>query len=1475
MACQNITRDECLHEEAKNFFLDLFAALLCGLWPAGAVRAVPATDESGREAHIQLSREAATEGMVLLKNDNNALPIQKNGSVALFGPGQIDFIKGGWGSGDVKSAYVRNLLQGMQIKDEEGKIQLNHSLASRYEQNKDFSLEQEIVDAAAQESDTAVVTISRNSGEAYDRNSGKGDYELSDSEINMLDLVCAADFQHIVVVLNIGGVIDTSWIAKYPAIDSVLVAWQPGMEGGLAAADILCGDVNPSGKLADTFAKSYADYPSSAGFHENDMYVNYTEDIYVGYRYFETFDPTYSRVNYEFGFGLSYTDFSIDNVQVSEDEENIRVTADVKNTGDVAGKEVVQVYYGAPIGKLGNPAKELAAFQKTNLIQPGETETVSLSFAIEDMASYDDLGKIQKSAYVLEKGDYNIYVGNSVKNAGQQGVRYTYKQAEDEVTKQLSEQVAPIQLKERLINDGSGQEKYETLPYRDDWAHQLTGREGVVIQAEKYYKKQTHVTLQFNEEATNGGMYISPSDQGDRWITYAVNVPNDGTYNLTMGMGNGGNISRNGLKLYAGYTEQLIPQVNLPSTGGQFDLVDVGALNLELNKGINFVSLVFTDTNFAGLLDTVTIRPGAGEYEDIPIDPAKRQSVAASGVTRIEAEDYSAVEGNKDIGPEDSIVNGEKIGVSVKALDTEGAVLEYALDVEKAGQYNMVMHASSGSGDKNDCMDVLVNGVKQEGIVCNLPETAVEGNQWFNFIDVGPYGIELPAGEVTLRFEFKNFGNLDSFTLEPVAQNSLLRLAAAPAAAAPAAAVAAPAAQAEEKITFQEVYEDPSLMDAFIDQLTDEEIYSMTHGHGSALPEGAGSIGYLPEYGVPGVETTDGPAGVRGTNPTAFPIGTLIACTWNPELVERVGKAAGQEAKEMGADIWLAPALNIHRNPMTGRNFEYYSEDPLVSGKMAAAITRGAQSEKVAVTLKHFAANNKETYRGYSDSRVSERALREIYLKGFEICIAEADPWCLMSSYNSINGVETSENPELLTNILRNEWGFKGMVMTDWWNDSVTCWELKAGNEVRMASAEHPLHVYDAVRAGWITRDELERTARRILEMILKTNAMDRMAEEAVWHTVASEGPSRVKASEYSWKSDGIGIEECKDEDGGTNPKNTYANEWLRYNIRVEKSGTYTFKVRFASPGGGSGLDILVDGQKVGHFDPFPGTGDWQIWQTSDPITFQLEEGDHDLRVNILQDGANVNWFELEREIPELEVTIQPRNQAVKPGESIAFTAKVGGTAATGEETVSWTVTGGAAGTTIDDQGKLTVAADETAETLQVTAVIDGTEISDMVTVTVGNPVLDKALAAAEQAVNSLKATNETTADEILTAAQQAVDNNKVDVSWKDPFTLTKATDEASGSITGSLELSYNGDSVLLAVSLTIPSLSATIVPGDLDKDEEVTIADVMEACKVMARESAGTDPTDDEIARGDLDGDGEITIADVMEICKILARQG
>lgn len=781
--------------------------------------------------HITLSKDAAKEGMVLLKNEQHVLPLQTGAKVALFGKATFDYVKGGGGSGDVTVAYTRNLYEG--IKALKGKISVYEELADFYRENVkeqykagrvpgmtiEPQVPQELLQKAKAYTDTAVISICRFSGEGWDRKSivetenkniwaseeemarrsaeifEDGDFYLTHAEQEMVNTV-KQNFARVIVVMNVGGMVDTSWFHDDAQIQSVLMAWQGGMEGGLATAELLAGEGNPSGKLSDTFARELNDYPSTYNFHESEKYVEYTDDIYVGYRYFETIPGAKEKVNYPFGFGLSYTQFTLGESQISIEGDQIRCMVSVTNTGAMAGKEVVQAYYGAPQGKLGKAARVLCAFAKTRLLQPGETQLMTLCWKIADMASYDDCGKVCKSAYVLEQGEYRFYIGTSVRDAVENATVYTA--AKDIVTQQLTSRLAPTSLTKRMLADGTYEELETTEPVDTD-ANEL--------------EKMTTEEMEAFAPKTEGRA---------RWRLWGDKTPDK--------------------------------------------------------------------------------------------------------------------------------------------------------------QHHFLIEAAEG------------------------------------------------------------------------------------------------------KITLEE----------FMAQLSDEQLAELLGGQPNTGVANTFGFGNLPDYGVPNIMTADGPAGLRispecGVCTTAWPCSTLIACTWNPEVAQQVGAAGGAEVKENNIAVWLTPAVNIHRSPLCGRNFEYYSEDPYLTGKMASAMVKGIQSNHVGATVKHFALNNKETNRKNSDSRASERAIREIYLKAFEIIVKEANPWAIMSSYNIVNGRRTSENHELLTDVLRGEWGFEGAVTTDWWTNGEHYKEVAAGNDIKMATG-FPERLMEAVHKGIITRAELETCAKRVLNLILKVD---------------------------------------------------------------------------------------------------------------------------------------------------------------------------------------------------------------------------------------------------------------------------------------------------------------------------------------------------------------------------------------------------
>lgn len=391
------------------------------------------TEGSGRLAVPEIAAQAramAADGIVLLKNEDKTLPITGQTRVAVFGRSAVNYFTVGYGSGgDVVSPYRRNLMEGLL----EHGVKVDGILASQYEtwcsrprnvpdegywahwpmSNPEMPLKAEDVAAAALRCDMALVVIGRAAGESRENVLKPGSYYLTDREKAMLDVV-ATYFHRVCLVMDCGNIIDMSWTRDYEnKLTAIVYAWQGGMESGTALADVLTGAVNPSGKLTDTIAVKYEDYPSSQSFGA--MAFNaYTEDIYVGYRYFETFAP--DRVLYPFGFGLSYTRFRLSS-QAAVSGNQVTVNTTVENVGDEAGREVVQVYVDLPCGTLGNPKRVLAGFKKTGLLQPGQQQVVDVSFDLASLASFDDTGCTgHKDAFVLEAGNYCVQAGTSIRD---------------------------------------------------------------------------------------------------------------------------------------------------------------------------------------------------------------------------------------------------------------------------------------------------------------------------------------------------------------------------------------------------------------------------------------------------------------------------------------------------------------------------------------------------------------------------------------------------------------------------------------------------------------------------------------------------------------------------------------------------------------------------------------------------------------------------------------------------------------------------------------------------------------------------------------------------------------------------------------------------------------------------------------------------------------------------------------------------
>ena len=770
-----------------------------------------------------LCRNVAAEGTVLLKNENALLPLSKGTRLSVFGRMQDTYYRSGTGSGG--GVYVKEIPTIMKSLRANEDLVLDEDLIEIYTEwikdnpfddgggvwagepwfQKEMPLTDEVVETASRKNDVALVIIGRTAGEDHDNADVEGSYRLTETEEQMLDIVCE-HFDNVVVAINSGNVIDLSFLEKYK-IKSLLYIWQGGVEGANAFSEILTGRMYPSGRLTDTQLFDIEKHPSNKTFGETGKII-YLEDIYVGYRYFETFQK--DNVRYPFGYGLSYTEFENSyDAEINGDE--ITITANVKNIGKLPGKQVVQIYYEAPCGEIGNPIRQLVEFGKTNELLPGQEEKLKISFPIRRMSSFDDEGLTgNKSCYVLLSGEYKIFAGDNVREAKEV---FVYSQPNTQVTEKLSSALSP---------------------------------------------------------------YVS------------------------------------------------------------FDAV----------KAI--------EENGQRKLSSRTVE-------------AKVRDIGAE---------------RKNNSPPD---------------------IAY-------------------TGDKN--------------------------------------------------------------------------------------------------IKLSDVYYGANSLDAFLAQLDDIELACLVCGEGMSSPKAtpgtAGALGgqteNLSHYGIPVCAVADGPSGIKAAKDmktTLLPNGTMVASTFNTKLISELYEIVGAELKEYEIDSLLGPGLNIHRNYLCGRNFEYFSEDPLLTGKMGAAITKGIAKYGGFSTIKHFCCNNQEKARADYDATVSERALREIYLKPFEITVKDGENVLIMTSYNSINGFWAASNFDLTTKILRDEWKFENFVMTDWWakcNRTQGSWGDKnhldamvwSQNDLYMVCEDSLVKsdsILKALKNGNLTRAELLRCCKNILSWILKTNTFKNYLE--------------------------------------------------------------------------------------------------------------------------------------------------------------------------------------------------------------------------------------------------------------------------------------------------------------------------------------------------------------------------------------------
>ena len=1024
-------------------------------------------DFSQKKERLNFCLDVAGEGIVLLKNEGNILPLE-NARLAVFGATQLGAQAANEGvkvdtenSVGITEAFLK---RGMEIDEplyNEYLVWRRQFVQRTYGEwrNAHVFPELEITAEKALEvknrgADTAVMVITRASYENSDMDIEIGDYIISETERNMIKNVCSI-FENTVLILHIGCNIDLGFLDDFD-IKGIIYTNHLGVNGNLSIADIMLGKINPSGKLPVTLARHFEDYPSSADFgqHGGGLLQDYTEDIFVGYRYFESFEKEYEKVVFPFGYGLSYTSFEITNKSFKEENGIIAVTASVKNTGKMPGKEVLQLYYSVPNkadgARLSGAEKQLCGFEKTRLLKPGETQEISISFKTDSMAAFDDTGVLgEKSVWVMEKGEYKIMLGTHSHNTEVIG---THTEQGTRVTERCH--VIITTLSERLTRSG----KYEKLPQSNTG----DGCRGISAIGKTEIKVES-----FN----NAPEKFAGFRAGESY-TYSLLPGTGGEYRLTFGDSAGApnklcDIYVNNVKINDLKPQNNSVALNLP--------LERCTLTLKPQTDFAAESLIFEKTDVKTVIhkDGINTVEAANMYEcDFKITTANYE--------------------------DDGFGHG---GSYVTDFEFAGKFVTYKLEVEEAGNYAVSFKYAYSGEDRpmNTVMTVLASNIVQPLGGNILKRTYSEGEPK-RFITSDRFAISLPQGKVYLKIAAENvpFPDISLIYLEKAEceitaadiplddireRNSQFQ------AIPRRKLIDDPANYPKKGIQLSEVYRDPELMKPFLEQLTNRELATIVSGTTNNLTPG-GDVGCnspLHERGVPAAQTADGPCGLRQFDqiPIAFPVGMVLSATFNKELFADYGLCMAEECLKYSVDYLLGPSINIIRNPAGGRNCSYHSEDPYLAGITAAYYIRALQSKGIAAVLKHYTANSTEFERLKSNSRVSARALREIYLKAFEIAVKESDPWGMMSSYNHVNDKKVCEDYTLITEIPHDEWGWNGIFMTDWWNDSKHTEELKAGHDLKMSTGDIE-GVTQALDSGELTREQVYVCAERVLKTLMK-----------------------------------------------------------------------------------------------------------------------------------------------------------------------------------------------------------------------------------------------------------------------------------------------------------------------------------------------------------------------------------------------------